>query len=311
MKRLILFCAAVLLVVSVSVVCADGVPKQLQEACVTVRDDYKHRGSGVVITNEVDGKRTHWVLTVEHVVDNFRDVKTVIGADGQKRKRVTYRSATVSQEEREGTQHAGKTILEAEVVSADGERDLALMRIVKTDAIKGSIKFYKGKEAPPVGEDIYHCATPGMLTNAASLTAGIVCAHGRKFERDGFGRGEYDQTDAAGLPGSSGGMICLKKNGELVGVVSLGIRSGDSFHYFVPVRIIKAWLAEINAEWLMDPNAKITEADVKKIPLELTGFDDVDEPTKAKKKERENPDVNVTPAVPDEVETPLLRRAVP
>jgi len=289
----VLFCTAV---------CAEdkiSVPQKLQTACVTVKDDYRDRGSGVVITNEVDGKRVHWILTVEHVVDGFREVKTVIGPKGEERKKVSYRSPVVAFEEREATRYAGKTLLEAEVVSADGERDLALLRVQKTDRIKGSIFIFKGKDTPAVGTDLYHCASPGGDSNAASLTAGIICQHGRVFEREGFGKCEYDQMDAAGLPGSSGGMVCLKSNGELIGLVSLGMRNTDNFHYFVPVRTIKEWLKEIKAEWLLDPKAKITEADVKKIPLELTGLDldDEEKPTPAKKKEQEEPKLEIAPAV--------------
>jgi hypothetical protein len=65
-------------------------------------------------------------------------------------------------------------------------------------------------------------------------------------------------------------MVCLRANGSWIGMITLGLRSGDNFHWFVPVRHIRQWATEIGAEWLLDPSAKApTQEQIGAIPLEV------------------------------------------
>ncbi len=66
-------------------------------------------------------------------------------------------------------------------------------------------------------------------------------------------------------------MVALASNGRIVGIITLGLRGTDNFHYMVPVRRIREWAEKTDIVWLLDPKAKLpTEADIEKIPLENT-----------------------------------------
>ena len=268
MKRLAWMPLLVVFLVAMQLHANEQIGAKLQDLSVTIRKSGNDRGSGVIVTRMVGGKQVSFILTCAHVVEDLRVVKDVIATDGTPRKEVTYREAEILQELREDGRRAGKTVFDVEILNVDTKRDLALLRVRKTGLIKASAKFYLGKEIPAVGREVYYCGSPGgQSLGAASLTHGIISQVGRTFEE--YGPGEWDQTDCAGLPGSSGGGVYDAKTGELLGIVSLGIRYGDSFHYMIPVRRICHWAKEIGVWWLLDEKTKPPTADdLKKIPLE-------------------------------------------
>ena len=88
---------------------------------------------------------------------------------------------------------------------------------------------------------------------------------------------------------SSGGMV-TNTDGLYIGMVTLGLGSGDSFHWMVSVRTIRKWAKEINVEWLLDPKGTTTEEALKKLKLErvrpgFTSMTAKKEPTPATEKQ--------------------------
>lgn len=242
----------------------------LQSISVTIKKGFD-RGSGTVITRQVEGKGVNWILTAAHVVDDLRQVTTVIDENGDEKKRVSYRDSEVLQELSQDGRTVGEIKIDAKVVSVDSKRDIALLRVRKTDFLSVSAEFYADEAVPPVGTPVLHCGSPGgQAIGAASVTSGVLSRVGVRIEEYGGAEGIYDQVDCAALGGSSGGMVCLKGTGQYVGMITLGLRGGDNFHWMVPIRTIREWADDINAEWLLDAKAKPpSEEDIAKIPLEL------------------------------------------
>jgi S1-C subfamily serine protease len=237
---------------------------------------------------DVEGKPTTWVITAHHVVEDLREVQTVIGAKGEDRKQVRYRDATIVQEQVNEGRAVGEVNYDAKVAIVDPRRDIALLRVRQDKLVERGAAFYLGDEIPAPGTELYHCGAPGgkELGGTCSLTSGIVSRIGVRIPDFGGSseHGVFDQVDCAALGGSSGGLVARKSDGQWVGMITLGLRSGDNFHWIVPIRSLRAWAKEIGAEWLVDPKApRPTKADLEKIPLELNpaGFASADKPTPA------------------------------
>jgi len=94
-------------------------------------------------------------------------------------------------------------------------------------------------------------------------------------------------------------MICDAATGELIGVLTLGLRSGDSFHWFVPIRVVRKWAKDTGVQWLLDPKGATTAEALKKIPLENVspGFADRERrsPTPAARERLEPIEIPVGP----------------
>jgi serine protease Do len=75
-----------------------------------------------------------------------------------------------------------------------------------------------------------------------TVTAGIVSAKGRVI-----GSGPYDdfiQTDASINPGNSGGPL-LNLNGEVVGINTAIIASGQGIGFAIPINLAKGIIAQL------------------------------------------------------------------
>jgi S1-C subfamily serine protease len=231
------------------------------------------QGSGTIYLSPIDGKPSAWILTAHHVVEKLREVKTVIGSDGEERKQVRYRDAEMIQESVEEGRGVGEQRYDAKVVSVDPRRDIALLRVRKSTFTDVGAKFYLDDEIPYPGTALFHCGAPGgkEIGGTCSLTEGIVSRIGVRIpEFGGAQHGVFDQTDCAGREGSSGGLVALRTDGRWIGMITLGLRGGDSFHWLVAARSVLEWSREIGVEWLLNPKLpRPSEEDVKKIPLEL------------------------------------------
>jgi S1-C subfamily serine protease len=147
-------------------------------------------GSGVVVDSR------GYILTNHHVVEQ---AETLL---------VTY----------------GGERLPALYINGDAESDLALLKLVRR-------KDYPplpwgDSEALRLGESVMAIGSPlGALTN--SVTTGVISGLGRAvpFE-DNSMTGGLIQTDAAINQGNSGGAL-INMRGELVGIVTLALRSRD------------------------------------------------------------------------------------
>lgn len=231
------------------------------------------QGSGTIFLTEVEGKQAAFVITAHHVVTGLREVTSVIGPDGSTKKAIRYADAQIIQERVEAGRTVGEVKYDAKIVNVDSRRDIALLRVRKGDFTSAGANFYLRKQIPVAGTEIYHCGAPGgkATGGTCSLTSGIISRIGVRIP--GFGGGSehgiFDQTDTAALGGSSGGMVALRSNGQWIGMITLGLQSGDNFHWIVPVRSVVNWAEEVNVMWLLDANLdRPTESDIKAIVLE-------------------------------------------
>ncbi len=247
----------------------ETIASRLQECCVTLKKNHADRGSGSIITRKVNGEPINFIVTAAHVLEELRRVKTVIDKEGSDKKQISYRDSEILQEWIDPTtgERVGETKMFARVINVDTDKDLALLRVKKGAWSKASIVFYAGEDIPGPGRRVFHCGSPGgQDIGAASVTGGNVARVGCRIED--FGDEPFDQVDCAAMGGSSGGMICDAATGELIGVLTLGLRSGDSFHWFVPIRVVRKWAKKTGVEWLLDAKGATTSEALKKIPLE-------------------------------------------
>lgn len=139
-------------------------------------------GSGVIID------KTGYIITNEHVVS---------GAN------------TVSVRLPSGAQYA------AEIVAADAETDIAVIKIQPTDALPTAT--FGNSDALKVGQSVIAIGNPlGSL--GGTVTEGIISATNRAVTIDGVTMNLL-QTSAAVNPGNSGGGL-FNTAGELIGVVN-------------------------------------------------------------------------------------------
>lgn len=239
--------------------------------CSPSGGSYGTQGSGTIFLCEMDdGSSTTWILTANHVVDCLRRVETISGSD---KKIVRYRDAQIIQEQVDRGRAVGEIKYDAKVVSVDTHRDIALLRVRYSDFTRVGAQLYLGDYIPQPGTAIFHCGAPGGkdLGGTCSLTAGIISRLGVRIPDFGGGSelGIFDQTDTAALGGSSGGLIALRTNGQIIGIITLGLRSGDNFHWLVPARSIVTWATEVGAMPIFDASLpRPTEDELMSIPLE-------------------------------------------
>ena len=162
-------------------------------------------GSGVVIGK--DGR----ILTNNHVVDGLEDIY-VVTYDGN--------------------------VYKAQLLYADKEIDLALLKINRTDlkpiklAIESEIK---------VGDDVVAVGTPLFFGYRNSASKGIVSG----LDRPVNSMYTYLQTDAAINPGNSGGPL-INMNCELVGINTLGYMFYQGMSFSIPVGNINYFVDHYN-----------------------------------------------------------------
>lgn len=162
-------------------------------------------GSGVIINNE--GR----ILTNNHVVDGLKDIY-VVTYDGN--------------------------VYKAELLYADKDIDLALLKINRTDlkpiklAIESEIK---------VGDDVIAVGTPLSFGYRNSASKGIVSGLDRPVDS----MYTYLQTDAAINPGNSGGPL-INMNCELVGINTLGYMFYQGVNFSIPVGNINYFVDHYN-----------------------------------------------------------------
>jgi len=233
------------------------------------------QGSGTIIQVPVEGKPATWILTAHHVVDGLKVVKTVIAPDGSTRKKVSFRDAQIIQERVYNGRAVGEEKYDAKIVNVDSSRDIALLRVRIGQFTEAKASFYLDATIPAPGTRLYHCGAPGgkELGGTCSLTSGIVSRLGVRIpEFGGSEHGIFDQVTCPAMGGSSGGLVARENDGRVVGMITLGLRSGNSFHWMVPVRSLRDWATEAGVEWLFDPDASPpTEEQISELPLELDG----------------------------------------
>jgi len=158
-------------------------------------------GSGVLITP--DG----YVLTNEHVVEGASAIRVTL-VDGRG--------------------------LDAEVVGADVENDLALLRLkLKPGAkILPSLRLRKRSDLM-VGETVVAIGNPFGLQS--TVTRGVISALNRTVSSQESGRtyADFIQTDASINPGNSGGAL-VDMDGGLAGINTAIIASAQGIGFAIP-----------------------------------------------------------------------------
>jgi serine protease Do len=180
--------------------------------------DFKQRslGSGFLIDD--DG----FIVTNNHVIEDADQIKVILADDKE---------------------------FDAELVGRDPKTDLALIRIEGAKNLKPL--ELGNSEKLKVGTWVVAIGSPFGLEQ--TVTAGIVSAKGRII-----GSGPYDdfiQTDASINPGNSGGPL-LNMDGEVVGINTAIIASGQGIGFAIPINLAKGIIdqlkdkGEVTRGWL-------------------------------------------------------------
>lgn len=132
---------------------------------------------------------------------------------------------------------ANKREYPAKVIGRDPKTDLALIKIKADNLVPLKLG---NSSALKVGNWVIAVGSPFGLSQ--TVTAGIVSAKGRII-----GEGPYDdfiQTDASINPGNSGGPL-LNMNGEVVGINTAIIKSGQGIGFAIPSDLVKGIVAQL------------------------------------------------------------------
>ena len=261
------------------------VANYLQDISVTIRSEGRYsrsEGSGVLITRKIGDEIVTFVWTCAHVVDNLRNVRTVIES-GTPVKLVEFGDVRIIKELVEDGRRVGEINMDATVVKysdADDGEDLALLMVRAKDYGKASARFQLGGKSNivPIGTELFHVGSLLGQMGANSMTSGIISQVGRTI-----GKVEYDQTTVTAFPGSSGGGVYLK-DGTYIGMIVRG--AGEGFNLMVPIRRMERWADKHEIMWALDSSLDAPDVeDILKLPVETTKKKSED--GKGSKKQRE------------------------
>jgi len=169
--------------------------------------EFKQRslGSGFIID------RKGYIVTNNHVVENADQIKVKLTNEKE---------------------------FDAKIVGRDPKTDLALIKIAaSSDLVPLKIG---DSDALKVGTWVVAIGSPFGLEQ--TVTAGIVSAKGRII-----GSGPYDdfiQTDASINPGNSGGPL-INMKGEVVGINTAIIASGQGIGFAIPINLADGIIAQL------------------------------------------------------------------
>ena len=134
-----------------------------------------------------------------------------------------------------------KTSLEASLVSADPENDLAVLKVEGSPKLKAAAI---GTSADlMIGETAIALGNPFGLENSVSV--GVVSAKNRSIIADGkVVYSDFIQTDAAINPGNSGGPL-LNIHGEVIGINTAVHAEGQGIGFAIPIDKIVSILGDL------------------------------------------------------------------
>ena len=168
----------------------------------------KGLGSGFVISRE------GYIVTNNHVVQKANDITVIL---------------------------SNKKQYPAKIIGTDPKTDIALIKIEAGDPL--AIAPLGDSDGLMEGEAVIAIGNPFGLSE--TVTSGIVSAKGRVI-----GAGPYDdfiQTDASINPGNSGGPL-LNYHGEVVGINTALIATGQGIGFAVPINIAKEILVQLKEQ---------------------------------------------------------------
>jgi len=164
-------------------------------------------GSGVII--DPSGV----IVTNDHVIRGASEIHVVL-ADGRQ--------------------------LDAEVVGADTENDLAVLRV----SAKGPLPAAKLGTSSDlmIGETVVAIGSPLGLKK--TVTVGVLSALGRTIRSEDRVFNDFIQTDASINPGNSGGPL-LNIDGEIIGINSAIIATAQNIGFAIPADKVRRIVAEL------------------------------------------------------------------
>ena len=249
--------------------------EHLQNVSVTIRSEGSFstgEGSGVIFTRkDKDGNLVNLVWTAAHVIDNLRTERKIL-VNGSPKTVVEFKDPVVIKEIRQDGRTVGRLQMDAEVLKySESEKghDLALLRVRKLNFVTDTVTFYLDKKIPELGTDLLHVGSLLGQMGANSMTDGIYSQHGRILKH--LNKHVFDQTTCTAFPGSSGGGVYLKSEGNprYVGMLVRG--AGEGFNLIVPVRRMVNYCKKNKIMWALDKNVKMpTEDELKEMPVENT-----------------------------------------
>lgn len=132
--------------------------------------------------------------------------------------------------------------LDGKVLWFDKTLDLAVLK-VKT---KGLVAVELGdSEALEVGEVSVAIGNPLGLEFQRSVTSGVISGLHRSIKVDEYNMIEdLIQTDASINPGNSGGPL-LNNRGEVIGINTAKIQTGEGLGFAIPINLVKPIISEI------------------------------------------------------------------
>lgn len=174
------------------------------------RREFKQRslGSGFIIDKE------GYILTNNHVVEKATSIKVKL-TDGKD--------------------------YDAKIIGKDPKTDIALIKINAKHELP--VAKLGNSDALEVGDWVIAIGNPFGLEQ--TVTAGIVSAKGRVI-----GAGPYDdfiQTDASINPGNSGGPL-FNLNGEVIGINTAIVSTGQGIGFAIPINIAKDMLQSLKSK---------------------------------------------------------------
>lgn len=173
----------------------------------TPHRDYKQRslGSGVLFDKE------GYIITNNHVIENADEILVKLNNEKE---------------------------YKADIVGRDPNTDLALIRVKADEELP--VAKLGDSESMKVGQWVVAIGNPFGLEQ--TVTAGIISAKGRVI-----GAGPYDdfiQTDASINPGNSGGPL-INMDGEVIGINTAIVASGQGIGFAIPINIAKEIVEEL------------------------------------------------------------------
>jgi Do/DeqQ family serine protease len=130
----------------------------------------------------------------------------------------------------------------AKLIGADVRTDIAVLRIQPTRKLP--VVTLGDSSTLKVGEFAIAVGNPFGLES--TVTLGVVSATGRSAEPELEGGDEFIQTDASINPGNSGGPL-LNYRGEVVGINTAMVSSGQGIGFAIPINTVKEVEQELAA----------------------------------------------------------------
>ena len=254
-----------------------SVPDDLQRVSVTIKAG-NSQGSGTLVTRKIGDDTVTFVWTAAHVVANLRTTRTVVTPEGTSRILIEYKDPEIVQERQQDGRRVGEVKYDCRVIKvsdADYGEDLAVLMVRCKDVypLSACAKFHKDLNyIPPIGVELSHCGSLLGQFGANSYTTGVLSQTGRTLAQKGATVKVFDQVTAVAFPGSSGGGMFLKENGEYIGMLTQGVMKLQGFNFIVPVRRMHTWSKAAKIEWAMNPNVPMPTLEaIIKIPVEDAG----------------------------------------